>query len=143
MKNRANNLSLEGLNDLRDALDMFTAKEADSILGKTIRLVLARALKEIKAAVPVDTGLLKSKLRVKKYKKRRGETNAVYGITTDGKAPHWTLLEYGTQRMPARPFIRPVRDRYRIEMPQQLQSAFDESLKKHMKKMMKKRGGTL
>lgn len=63
----------------------------------------------MKSNVPVKTGKLKSAVYQVYSRENSGEGKATYHISVNKKkAPHWHLLEYGTSRMAARPFIRPT-----------------------------------
>ena len=43
---------------------------------------------------------------------RSAEDRKIYRVSVNHKkAPHWHLLEFGTSRMPAHPYIRPAFDR--------------------------------
>ena len=57
----------------------------------------------------VVTGTLKNAVYQAYSRDNSGDGKATYHISVNKKkAPHWHLLEYGTSRMAARPFIRPT-----------------------------------
>ncbi len=64
---------------------------------------------EARANVPVKSGTLKDAIyRVYSPEKSTG-TQKTYRISWNGtKAPHGQLIEFGTSRAPAYPFIRPA-----------------------------------
>ncbi len=63
----------------------------------------------MKGNVPVKTGKLKSAVYQVYSQENSDNSRATYHISVNKKkAPHWHLLEYGTSRMAARPFIRPT-----------------------------------
>jgi HK97 gp10 family phage protein len=67
---------------------------------------------EINIRVPVgSTGNLKASLYQYHDTKLSVNGKHIYSIGPNKKkAPHWHLVEYGTSRMAARPFIRPTYD---------------------------------
>ncbi|OJW26900.1 MAG: hypothetical protein BGO49_21505 [Planctomycetales bacterium 71-10] len=85
---------------------------------KVIRQSMRKAMKIVAAAtrarVPVDTGLLKASIKVRATKfKRRGrlgvEVRAGEG-DFKGDTFYGGMVEYGTKRMPPRPFMAPAYD---------------------------------
>lgn len=63
----------------------------------------------MKINVPVASGTLRNAVYQAYSSDNSGDGKATYHISVNKKkAPHWHLLEYGTSRMAARPFIRPT-----------------------------------
>lgn len=63
----------------------------------------------MKSNVPVKTGKLKSAVYQVYSQENSDNSRATYHISVNKKkAPHWHLIENGTSRMAARPFIRPT-----------------------------------
>ena len=63
----------------------------------------------MKINVPVASGTLQNAVYQAYSRDNSGDGKATYHISVNKKkAPHWHLLEYGTSRMAARPFIRPT-----------------------------------
>jgi len=67
---------------------------------------------EVKSRVPVLTGLLSDSIyQVYSQDNSKQEVSATYHVSWNKKkAPHGHLVENGTSRMPAKPFIRPAYD---------------------------------
>lgn len=65
--------------------------------------------REIIQNAPVDTGVLKRSIRQKFKRATRFEEAVMVGVSQ--RAYYWKFLEFGTDRMAARPFIRPAFDR--------------------------------
>jgi HK97 gp10 family phage protein len=66
---------------------------------------------EVKVRVPVRTGTLSQSIYQVFSKDNSASKNAVYHISWNAKkAPHGHLVEFGTSRAPARPFLRPAYD---------------------------------
>jgi len=65
---------------------------------------------------PFLTGLLKSKLG---WESRPRSVSAVVGVAP-GEAFYWKFLEYGTEKMGARPFMRPAAESMRDDHDRRL-----------------------
>lgn len=94
-------------------LDAAFAQLPVKIQGKALRGALragaqriqAKAIENIVASPSIDTGKLASGLKVRSA--RRSRWRVGMEIITKGAA-HANLVEYGTKRMPAEPFLRPA-----------------------------------
>lgn len=94
-------------------IDAAFAKLEVKVQGKALRSALRAGAQRVQAAAiqnivqnpSIDTGKLASSLKVKAAKRSR--TKVGMDIITKGAA-HANLVEYGTKRMPAEPFLRPA-----------------------------------
>lgn len=77
------------------------------------------------ASVRRRTGLLASRIE---WEARPRSLSAVVRIA--GDAFYWKFIEYGTVRMPARPFLRPAAMAAERDHEQRLNQAIDKSLRK-------------
>lgn len=93
-------MSLQGMEGLRRALeltpDLVRDRLADAISASTFAVAQG-----MRALVPKDSGLLLNNIT-----SRASELTGRVEIQVD--AFYWQFLEYGTVKMPARPFIRPA-----------------------------------
>ncbi len=80
--------------------------------------------RDAQAAVPVDTGATKASIGVDFGGSSGSLASATIGPTTS-YAPY---LEYGTRRMPARPFMGPAADRHIPALAQALEQIGGELL---------------
>lgn len=79
---------------------------------------------DIKAAAPVDTGTLRMAIYVKVLRDKFGEPTAADVRVRTGKSAqkknrdawYWFLVEHGTVKTPARPFVQPTLERFRPKM---------------------------
>ncbi len=101
--------------DVRRVEKLFRGMEAKlvkKLQRKAIRQAAKVVAEEAKRIVPVDTGALKRSIKVralKRSRKNRGRVGArvVTGKGTfRGKTYYGGMVEYGTSRMMARPFMR-------------------------------------
>lgn len=86
------------------------------------------------AAPFVQSGKLRDAIYQAFVEKESGYLNAVYRISwAKKKAPHGHLLENGTSRMAARPFLRPSYDAKRSEAIRAVNDRLREEIKKVIK----------
>lgn len=117
-------IELSGLGELLQSftnLEIDVDKSEDEALDKAADLVLAEAKKILreptahhkgnkyfnKAPADGGTGNLINSLKKGKVKKKNGRKS----ISVKATAPHAHLVELGTSRAPAHPFLRPARVR--------------------------------
>ena len=82
----------------------------------------------------VQSGKLRDAIYQAYVDKESGYLNAVYRISWNKKqAPHGHLLENGTSRMAARPFLRPSYDAVRSEAIRAVNARLKEEIKKATK----------
>lgn len=67
---------------------------------------------EMRRRAPVDTGFLRRQIKTRSIQRnRRGIVGVTVGASArdyTGQAFYASFIEYGTSRMPARPFLRPA-----------------------------------
>jgi len=112
-------------------------KKFPRIAAKEGREVLKKAGTElrnkIKAAAPLDEGTLRRSLYVKALRDKIGEPQAFdVRVRTGGKAQkknrdgfYWRFIEYGTKKMPARPFVAPTVEKFRPIMKKYFEQYLD------------------
>jgi len=106
-------IKIEGAKELEKKLLSFEPKLGRKIIRQALRAGAKVIHTAAKANVPVDTGALKQSLKVKAMRKRR-HSYGVMVATSDGwfKGDEFygAFLEFGTSKMPAKPFVRPAFD---------------------------------
>ena len=116
-------VTLTGDKEIRKALKELPDRSRVRVLVKANGVIMRKALRIAKRLVPVDQGLLKKSLGVKTYKDgKKGAVSTTVGarkgfrevVEVDGKRrvrdpqKYAHLVEFGTQRTAARPFLRPA-----------------------------------
>lgn len=82
---------------------------------------------EVVQRVPKKTGLLRSAIYEVFSEKESTDEKSVYHVSWNKrKAPHGQLVEYGTVKMSARPFLRPAYDAKKAEALKASQDKFNE-----------------
>ena len=97
--------------DLEGSLDKFAQKVQEEVLFSGVAAMANVIYEEVRLNVPVKTGLLKSAVYRVYSKDRSSASVKTYHISVNkSKAPHWALIEFGTSRAAAKPYIRPAFD---------------------------------
>lgn len=102
---KSGDLTIEGLDKILDNLDNVLNKtRAEELKG--VFMDAGKVLRDrAKANAPVRTGLLRSSIFAAEGKPDKADV--VVGVSHK-TAPHGHLVEYGTVKMSARPFLRPA-----------------------------------
>lgn len=124
---------IEGLRELGAAL-----RELDSRVQKRIARSATAAgarviVTDAKSRVRVDTGKVKKNIRYANLKPDQpGLQESAVGVRVKGKtadsAFYWRFLEFGTAKMPAKPFLRPAFESKKVEASERIK----EQLKKRL-----------
>lgn len=98
--------------DIESGLDAFSANVSEKVLFSGVAAMAKVMYDEVLLNVPVKTGLLKSAIYRVYSPEKSTETSKLYRISWNKKkAPHGHLIESGSSRAPAHPFIRPAFDK--------------------------------
>ena len=102
---------LQGLRELEQSIEAMPAGLHAQVMGAATQAMAREVAKEARKLVPVRTGALKKSIRVRRFRERfRGrQYRSAAGVYAGGpSARHAPLIEYGSSRAAARPFIRPA-----------------------------------
>lgn len=100
--------------DLSGSLDKFAKDVREKVLFSGVAAMAQVLYDEAKAQVPVKTGTLKESIYRVYSPEKSTDDSKLYRISWNKKkAPHGHLIEFGTSRAPAYPFMRPAFDRVR------------------------------
>lgn len=137
-------VKVEGLAELDRALrELLPA----SVRGRPLRAAVAAGArivaKEAKSRVPVDSGLVRSRIRVMSnpQQQRQARAESVVGVRRSGKARkdqdpyYWRFVEFGTRKMRARPFLRPALEAKRNEATQMIRERLAKRIEAEVAKL--------
>lgn len=97
--------------DLSGALDKFEKSTQEKVLFSGVATMASVIYDEARANVPVKEGTLKDAIYRVYSKDKSTDSKKTYHVSWNKtKAPHGHLIEFGTSRAPAYPFIRPAFD---------------------------------
>jgi HK97 gp10 family phage protein len=97
--------------DLAGDLSRFEKAVQEKVLFSGVAAMASVMYEEARANVPVKSGLLKSHIYRAYSPEKSTDQSKTYRISWNKRlAPHGHLIEFGTSRAPAYPFIRPAFD---------------------------------
>lgn len=133
-------------------------RPARAALGKAAAVIRLQAAANALALDDTETGRKIAGNVVQrfrsKYSKRTGDLMISVGVATgkgripdgnpdtgaEGDTPHWHLLEMGTEKMRAQPFLRPAAETKAGEAVNVFASELDKSLDRLLKRLAKQGG---
>jgi HK97 gp10 family phage protein len=148
-------MKVEGLDSLRLALHKLPERVAARALSAAVAGGARVVVKEAKARVREDTGLLKRMLRATRGKRKSWEATAFVTVRrlsrkkiaefkrkTGKKSSanpldpfYWAILEFGKSDRTRHPFIRPAFDSKKEEAAKEIGVALDKAIQKEAKKL--------
>lgn len=137
MKNTAR---LIGMDDLEEILNEITPRNANNLMRATINGVAGEVRNEIKKRAIDTTGTLKKSIKVKR-KKSTPEKPISQVLGNVGGYKYWYMIEHGTKGahpQPARPFVKPAREKIFSMLPAIFLKQFGKKLEASLKKQRKK-----
>ena len=132
-------VQVEGLKELEQKLLSFGDKLARNGLRAAVAAGARVVVKEARANVPVDTGTLKKAIYQKQIREESGNTQQTFYVgARHGKkeqakgrdAWYFPFVEFGTEKMPARPFMRPACESTKDEAIEAIKSRLAERVEK-------------
>lgn len=133
---RITTMQITGLEELRETLTNTAPREANNILRNTVHGLAGVVRDELKAAVAKDTRALEKSI---KAVRRRGKPNfPVSEVRGGGTAPYMLMLEFGTSKTKAQPFIVPTTEQMRPQVPSIYREQFGKKLEASLAKRAKK-----
>lgn len=128
-------MHVEGLEELRETLTDLAPREANNILRNTVNGVAARVRDEMKRNVAKDSRDLEKSIKVVR---RRGKPNfPISEVRMGATAPYGLMLEFGTSKTKAQPFVVPSVESLRPHMAEIYREEFGKKLEKALAKRRK------
>lgn len=125
-------VTIEGVDEVLKRLRATTEEVRRVGVTAVAQAMGEEMLPKIEARAPVDTGSLKASIVLDVRAKKDHEAVAIIGVDqklldqmTGAKGPYDRYLEYGTDNMAARPFLRPGFDEARKDAVDAAFEAFD------------------
>ncbi|MEN8819910.1 MAG: HK97-gp10 family putative phage morphogenesis protein [Abyssibacter sp.] len=138
-------VQVEGLAELQKQLQRLERATAGKVLRAGARDAMKPVIQEVAQNVPIDSAQLIESLKLSSTVGEGGYA-ASGGIRIRPKtAPHWHLVEYGTQArthangkstgaMPAKPVFRPAFDKHRRNVVERFKAYLAKRIGKELKK---------
>lgn len=102
---------VKGLSDMLEALRAFPPKLRRKTLAASTIAAAKTIRDQARQNAPVDTGLLRKDIIYKRIAERCTPEREVYAVLvrkSKGHAFYWRFIEFGTSKVPPRPFMRPA-----------------------------------
>lgn len=118
-------LKLSGKNVLMARLTELRTVKLKQSVKENVREICEDIRDDAKAIVPVDTGSLKSSIRLQ-VRPRPTAHKISFGVSAGGyvtnprtgrKVNYAAFVEYGTRKMAARPYMRPAIEKHKHRLP--------------------------
>lgn len=109
-----------------------TDKVQKRVVKKAMKKGMKPVLDEVKQNVPVDTGATKKDIKIRMGKRSRNRIEVQVSSKNDNYIPKF--LEFGTSKMPARPFYTPAYESKGDEAKQTTMDALLELIQEELKK---------
>lgn len=127
---------IEGLDELKEMLTEIAPREANNILRATVHGLAGRVRDVMKEKVKKRTGKLGKSI---KAVRRRGKPNAhISEVRVGADAPYGLMLEFGTSKTTAQPFILPTVESLRPSLPQIYREEFGKKLEQALARKAKR-----
>ena len=138
-------IDIDGMSELNAMLDDIAPREARNLNRAVIHGIAATIAKDAKANAPKgDSGNLKKAIKAKRRRPKNPDKPFSDVMVEHGKGAkndgfYWRFLEYGTQRIAARPFIQPAIDAANQNILQIYKEQFFKKWAQKLKREAKKK----
>lgn len=134
------NLTVTGLAELSKKLKEMPVKLARNGLRAAVNAGAEVIRKDAASRVPVDTRRLKKAIYKKQIREKSNNVQQTFFVgarngkkyrKADKDAYYWRFLEFGTSKLPARPFLRPAFDTKKSEAVDAMARKLKERIDKY------------
>lgn len=144
------NIGVEGVAEVIAALKEKSPRIARNLLRSTIQGVASDGAKEVKANAPVLLGELKKSIKAKRLNRKGRDGDIISSaITISAKTVpsvnrpdgtfKWVHIEYGTNDTAADPFVQPVANKIKANLPRILTEQFTKKLAQQVARELRNR----
>jgi HK97 gp10 family phage protein len=127
-------MKITGVNEIKlnlDRLDKSVIEDVQKALTEGADIVTKRTRDKIRSNFKTKTGNLADSPITRSMPQKLGWALVSISAIDRKKAPHAHLHEYGTSRMPARPFQRPAFDQSKSEIEKLIDNALSGAVRRH------------
>ncbi|MBK5206122.1 MAG: HK97 gp10 family phage protein [Polaromonas sp.] len=143
-------VQLTGFAELAKALRELPDRVARNGLRAAVNAGATVVKNQARKNAPVDTGLLKKNIFQKQIREASSQYQQTFAVgvrqgharNKDGSKKelpyYWRFMEFGTSKMPARPFLRPAFEAKKEEAVKRIKEKLDERIQKYARDLAKK-----
>jgi HK97 gp10 family phage protein len=135
-KRVAQNITVEGLDEVIATLKDVTPREAINLARSTVHAIAGKVRDEIRKDAPRDRGVLKKS--IVSVRRRGTPTTVQSDVVVKPDAFYYFFQEFGTVKQPARPFITPNVEEIRPKIPEIYRREFGVKLERALARKAKK-----
>lgn len=129
-------IQIDGTEELKDMLTDFAPREVRNILRNTVNGLAGVVRDRLKATVKKRSGALAQSIKVVR---RRGKPDfPVSDVRGGGTAPYMLMLEFGTSKTRAQPFIVPTTEQMRPKIPGIYEEQFGKKVEQALRRRAKR-----
>jgi HK97 gp10 family phage protein len=129
-------LQLEGLAELQETFGEIAPKQARNILRAAVHGIAGKVRDRMKSRVKKRTGKLAK--NIKAIRRQPRDPNAPFSDVRGGDAaPYMLMLEFGTKKTKAQPFIIPTVEETRPNLRAEYREEFGKKLEKSLARQAK------
>jgi HK97 gp10 family phage protein len=129
-------IAVEGLDELRETLSDIAPREVNNILRAAVHGLAGVIRDAMRQAVKKRTGRLGKTIVA--VRRRGGPNFPVSEVRVGHRAPYGLMLEFGTSRTRAQPYILPTVERARPALPETYREQFGKKLEANLARRAKK-----
>ncbi len=144
MVERTRQVHIDGLKEFKKMAENIAPRRARTLARSAVHAVAGEVRDEMRRKAPKDQGTLRKAIH---SKRRRGspveavsDVRISHGRNAKHDAWYWHMIEFGTTKASAQPFIRPTVDKLQSQMTQMFREHFGKRLEKELNKEAKKQG---
>lgn len=131
-------VELTGLEELQKTLEKVAPNEARNLARSTVHWVAGQVRNGMRKRAPKDEGTLRKAIIAKRRRGKPGEAVSDVRITHGRGVKHdafyWHMIEFGTERQSAQPFIEPTVAEIEPQIPKIYRDEFGKRLEKKLAK---------
>lgn len=135
-KRVAQNITIEGLDEVIDTIKNLTPREAINLARSTVHAIAGKVRDEIRRDAPRDTGALRKS--IVSVRRRGTQTTVQSDVVVMPEGFYWLFAEFGTVKQPAQPFITPVVEATKPKIPEMYRQQFGVKLERALARKAKK-----
>lgn len=142
-------IQLTGFKELAAALRELPQRVAKNALRAAVNAGASEIKKQVRKNAPMDTGLLKKNIFQKQIREASGPYQQTFAVgVRQGRAKnkdgskkelpfYWRFMEFGTSKLPARPFLRPAFETKKEAAVKAIADKLDERIQKYARELHK------
>jgi HK97 gp10 family phage protein len=144
MAARAREFEVTGIEEFQAMTRDIAPRQARNLARATVQGVASEVAKQMRQRAPKDSGTLRKAIKAKRRKMQGdvaiSDVRIEHGKGSKNNAFYWHMIEFGSQKGSARPFIRPTVSEIEPQLPEIFRREFAKKLAQLLAREAKKQG---